>query len=263
MGVSSIIQRGYGSWGGVNLIPTQGYGIGASGATTIDVSTTLGFTAAAEVTLTTATTVSVSTTLGFTAAAEVTLGSANITIAAATTLGFTASAAVTLTTATTVSASTTLGFTAAAVVALTSGVVTTYDSELEAIQAAYLANADLVAAVSSRWYLDEAPEGAILPYVTMTLVSRSHAQTTGLVRAVESVVQVSIHHRLPSLCKPIRTLVLDTLDRVALAIDGEATGHCLLENEIVSKAEGKAPGGKDCWMYMLDFSILHSPDTGA
>lgn len=141
--------------------------------------------------------------------------------------------------------------------------VTTYDTELEAVQAAYLASSSLVAAVAGRWYLDEAPEGTILPYVTMTLVSRSHEQTTGLVRAVESVVQVSIHHRLPSLCKPIRTLILGALDRVALAIDGAATGHCLLDNEIISKAEGKAPGGKDCWMHMLDFSILHSPDTGS
>jgi len=30
MSISSIITRGYGTWGSVNLLPTWGYGIGAA-----------------------------------------------------------------------------------------------------------------------------------------------------------------------------------------------------------------------------------------
>ncbi len=141
--------------------------------------------------------------------------------------------------------------------------VTSYETELEALYALYRATPELVTACADRWYLDEAPEGTVLPYVTVMLVGRTPTPTTGALRTNLSLVQVSIHDRLPSGCEAIARRIRAAFDGTALAIGGPPTGHCFLSAEGLTKAEGKGPGGKDCRMHTLDFEIWYSPDTGS
>lgn len=140
---------------------------------------------------------------------------------------------------------------------------TTYGTELEAIYGLYLATPALASACGGRFFLDEAPEGTVLPYVTFMLVGRTPEPTTGDLETTLSLVQFSIHDRLPSGCEAIAKVLRATFQKAALAIGGPATGHCLRSAEGLTKAEGKGPGGKDCRVHTIDFEIWFSPDTGS
>jgi hypothetical protein len=130
-------------------------------------------------------------------------------------------------------------------------------SVLEAVHAWFAEQTSLQALLSTpKLWEWEAPEGTLLPYATIFEVSDVSELTTGDPLLERVAVQISLHDRTGGRAKALGNAFKSALHKAPLTVMGRPVAHCLYENGLLTKAEGKAPGGKDCHMQMLEFEIM-------
>jgi hypothetical protein len=130
-------------------------------------------------------------------------------------------------------------------------------SVLEAVHAWFAEQTSLQALLSTpKLWEWEATEGTLLPYATIFEVSDVSELTTGDPLLERVAVQISLHDRTGGRAKALGNAFKAALHKAPLTVMGRPVAHCLYSNALLTKAEGKAPGGKDCHMQMLEFEIM-------
>ena len=136
--------------------------------------------------------------------------------------------------------------------------VSTTASPSESFYSFFAAQVGLVAAVyGGAMYLVEAPQGTTLPYAEYFEVSDTWDQTTGPYVGHTSI-QVSCYASDPDAAKALGIQFASAFHKATLpSINGVPVAHCLRTGGLLTKADGKGPGGKDCWVQTNDFDIMY------
>jgi len=129
----------------------------------------------------------------------------------------------------------------------------------EAIEAYFAARADLKALLSDgKLWLDEAPQGTVLPYATFTRVSEVMEDRTTAFRKFRAIVQFSLHHWTPKRAKDLCYAFETAFTGAPLVAFNTPVLHCLPGNPLSALGEGKGDRGRDCRIEMIEFEILYT-----
>jgi hypothetical protein len=145
---------------------------------------------------------------------------------------------------------------------LGAGSIRIYATALEALAAWFSTQDDLQDLLSDgKLWEWEAPEGTRLPYAVVFEVSDVDELTTGDPFVEKVTLQFNFFASTALAAKTIGQAFKAALKNAPLMVDNQRVAHCLPNNALLTKAEGKGPGGKDVHMQMLEFEVMLARST--